>query len=250
MLKHRQQSPQSPSEREEDASSSSGSLFSASAKGASYLILLQLFTRLLTFTFNQLILRHTNPSVFGFATIQLELLSSTILFLSREGFRIALQRGRGEIHRTVNLAYIPFITGIFAAIIGCYGFWRGADVEVQALRGFGMSIVLYGIATVVELFSEPCFAVAQQMLMFRVRTLAEGFAVVMRCAVTYVTTISLSRQGRLDEFGAVPFGLGQLAYAIVLAGVYIVVISRRVNLLPQQIAEEGTIYLFHRPTLW
>ena len=135
MLKRRQQSKQSPSEVEEDVSST-GNVFSASARGASYLILLQLFTRLLTFTFNQLILRHTHPSVFGFATIQLELLSSTILFLSREGFRIALQREQGEIQRTVNLAYIPFITGIFGAIVGCYGFWRGADAEVKELGGF------------------------------------------------------------------------------------------------------------------
>src|SRR3981189_455628 len=92
----------------EDAASTSESVLGASARGASYLILLQLFTRLLTFTFNQLILRHTTPATFGFATIQLELLSSTILFLSREGFRIALQRSPGELQRTVNLAYIPF----------------------------------------------------------------------------------------------------------------------------------------------
>src|SRR5579871_5739926 len=68
------------------------SVLSTSARGASYLILLQLFTRVLTFTFNQLVLRHTTPAIFGFATIQLELLSNTILFVSREGFRIALQR--------------------------------------------------------------------------------------------------------------------------------------------------------------
>ena len=249
MPNHRQQSKESPPELQQDVSST-GNVFSASARGASYLILLQLFTRLLTFTFNQLILRHTNPSVFGFATIQLELLSSTILFLSREGFRIALQRERGDIQRTVNLAYIPFITGIFGAIVGCYGFWRGADAEVKELGGFRTSVMLYGIATVVELFSEPCFAVAQQMLMFRVRTLAEGCAVVIRCAVTYITTTSLSRRGRLDEFGAVPFGLGQVAYAVVLAGVYLFVISKRVNLLPRQIAEKGKTYFFHRPTLW
>lgn len=251
MSKTQDKSKQSASPLKGDVASP-GNILSASARGASYLILLQLFTRLLTFTFNQLILRHTSPSVFGFATIQLELLSSTILFLSREGFRIALQRERGELQRTVNLAYIPFLTGILGATVGCYGFWRGADIEVKSLGGFGVSIVLYGIATVVELFSEPCFAVAQQMMIFRVRTLAEGFAVVTRCAVTYIITISLSRQGRLDNYGAVPFGLGQLAYAVVLTGIYLFVISKRVNLLPGRIAagEPENKFLFHRPTLW
>src|SRR5580704_5802070 len=116
-----------------------GSLFSASATGASYLITLQLFTRLLTFTFNQLILRHTSPSIFGFATIQLELLSSTILFLSREGFRISLQREGRDIQRTVNLAYLPFITGCLGSVVACYGFWRGADDNVRSLGGFTQS---------------------------------------------------------------------------------------------------------------
>jgi oligosaccharide translocation protein RFT1 len=231
--------------------SSSNTIVSASATGASYLILLQVFTRLLTFTFNQLILRHTTPSIFGYATIQLELLSSTILFLSREGFRIALQRDRGEIQRTVNLAYIPFVAGLVGGIVGCYGFWRGADDGVRELGGFTSSIILYGVATAVELFVEPCFAVAQQMLLFRVRTLAEGIGVVARCAVTSVATIYFSHQGRLEEYGALPFGLGQLAYAIILAGVYLFVISKRVNLLPRRIQGEnsGEAYIFHQPTL-
>jgi oligosaccharide translocation protein RFT1 len=151
----------------------------------------------------------------------------------------------------VNLAYIPFVTGIIGAIVGCSGFWWAADAEVKALGGSGISICLYGIATVVELFSEPCFAVAQQMLMFRVRTLAEGLAVVARCAVTYTATISLQQRGRLGEFGALPFGLGQLAYAIVLTGVYLFIISKQVTLFPRRILanKPGTGYWFYLPTL-
>src|SRR5277367_6786292 len=86
-------------------------VFSVSAKGASYLILLQLFTRLLTFTFNQLLLRHTTPQIFGFATIQLDLLSSTLLFLSREGFRIALQRNHShhDLQSTITLPTSLFL---------------------------------------------------------------------------------------------------------------------------------------------
>jgi oligosaccharide translocation protein RFT1 len=229
-----------------------GSVFSASARGASYLILLQLFTRLMTFTFNQLILRHTDPAVFGFATIQLELLSSTILFLSREGFRIALQRERGDIQRVVNLAYIPFVTGVVGAILGCYGFWRTADPAVRQLGGFTDSILLYGVATVVELFSEPCFAVAQQMLLFRVRTMAEGSAVVVRCGVTYLSTMYFARRGQLDDYAALPFGLGQLGYAVVLAAGYFVAISSRRSVMPRQVRDgtSGKIYFFHMPTLW
>jgi len=232
--------------------SRSRNVLTASAKGASYLILLQLFTRLLTFTFNQLILRRTSPSIFGFASIQLELVSSTVLFLCREGVRIASQRDRGDIQRTVNLAYIPLLAGIFGSGAGYYLFWRSAGGEVRALGGFESGIVLYGIATVVELTAEPAFAVVQQQLLFQVRTLAEGLAVVARCAVTYIATINLANRGLLDKHGALPFGLGQLAYAMTLTAVYVVAISRKVNLLPWRLEDKDNkkSYYFHTPTFW
>ena len=67
-------------------------LLASIGKGASYLVGLQLFTRLLTFALNQALLRFLSPSVLGLASIQLELLSSTVLFLSREAIRCALLR--------------------------------------------------------------------------------------------------------------------------------------------------------------
>jgi hypothetical protein len=41
--------------------------------------------KVITFIFNNLIVRQTNPQIFGVAAVQLELLLSTMLFLSREG---------------------------------------------------------------------------------------------------------------------------------------------------------------------
>ncbi|KIM26738.1 hypothetical protein M408DRAFT_180306 [Serendipita vermifera MAFF 305830] len=60
--------------------------------GASSLVLLQVLTRLVTFFLNQILVRLSTPQVFGTAAIQFELLLSTILFLSREGVRLALLR--------------------------------------------------------------------------------------------------------------------------------------------------------------
>ena len=227
-------------------------VFSASARSASYLIFLQLFTRLLTFAFNQLILRHTTPATFGFATIQLELLASTVLFLSREGFRIALQREQEAIQRTINLAFIPAGLGVFGSFLGCWMLWRGADEETTRIGGFGASIVLCGVATVVELLAEPAFIIAQKLLLFRLRTIAEGTAVVLRCAVTYFITTHLARRGTLDEYGAIPFGLGQLAYAIVLTGLLTFFVSMHRDLRPKPIAsegEKGRTCMFRQPTL-
>lgn len=98
------------------------SLLGASLRGTSYLIGLQLISRVLTFGLNTLILRYTSPSVFGFATIQLELLLNTILFLCREGFRLAVQRlptasdkkAQQQIQQEIiNLSSIPVVLGLF-----------------------------------------------------------------------------------------------------------------------------------------
>jgi oligosaccharide translocation protein RFT1 len=60
--------------------------------GASSLVLLQVLTRVVTFLLNQALVRLSTPQVFGTASIQFELLLSSILFISREGVRLALLR--------------------------------------------------------------------------------------------------------------------------------------------------------------
>lgn len=60
--------------------------------GASSLVLLQVLTRVATFVLNQALVRFSTPQVFGTASIQFELLLSSILFISREGVRLALLR--------------------------------------------------------------------------------------------------------------------------------------------------------------
>lgn len=222
-------------ERDTISDTSSENVLGVSARGATYLILLQLFTRLLTFTFNHLILRHTSPSTFGLATIQLDLLISTILFLSREGFRISLQRHPGHLQRTVNLSYIPLATGILGSCLGCFIFLSTASEEVKRIGGFRESVLLFALSAVIELVGETGFNVSQQMLLFRTRSLAEGLGVVVKCLGTYFCMVWFLRRGRLEEVGAIPFGLGQLAYSTVVTGVYLVVVSRKVNLLPRKI---------------
>ncbi|KAG0348183.1 Oligosaccharide translocation protein rft1, partial [Gamsiella multidivaricata] len=68
------------------------SILSSSVQGASYLVLLQFVSRMLTFTLNQVLLRFTSAETLGIASVQLELLLNTILFLSREGVRCAAIR--------------------------------------------------------------------------------------------------------------------------------------------------------------
>ncbi|KAH0538484.1 hypothetical protein FGG08_004933 [Glutinoglossum americanum] len=75
-------------------------LLSTSAQGATFLILLQILSRLLTFGVNQLLLRYLSPELLGIST-QLELYLISVLYFSRESIRVALQRQTWE-HNTVK----------------------------------------------------------------------------------------------------------------------------------------------------
>ena len=65
-----------------------GSTAETAARGTLLLIAL----RLLSFLLSQLTVRYVSASVLGKASIRLELLLSTSLFVGREGFRLALTR--------------------------------------------------------------------------------------------------------------------------------------------------------------
>lgn len=81
-----------PSSTASAAEDQASSILSSSVQGASYLVLLQFVSRMLTFTLNQVLLRFTSAQTLGIASVQLELLLNTILFLSREGVRCAAIR--------------------------------------------------------------------------------------------------------------------------------------------------------------
>ena len=120
------------------------------------------------------------------------------------------------------------------------------------MGGEGWAIGCVGLAVWVELIGEPGFVVGVRMSRFRMRSVAEGSAVVGRCFVTYGVTMWLVKRGLLETWGVLPFGVGQLVYAIVLTGVYLWSMDGGVSLVPRKVGgtegEEG--YWFHGPTMW
>ena len=64
---------------------------SASARGATFLILLQMGSRAVTFGLNQFLLRFLSPELLG-VSVQMELFVISTLYFARESLRIAAQR--------------------------------------------------------------------------------------------------------------------------------------------------------------
>ena len=202
-------------------------------KAASSLIGLQLFSRLFTFILNQALFRMVSPSAFGTAAIQFELLSSTILFLSREGVRNAVLRVRKSGTVTDNISLIPFLLGLPLAFLSTAFYIHLATQETRVQPYFVLSIIIYAFSAVLELLTEPmhnkcvmraflstwlltCHTRAMTQLQTRVRIRAEGLGITFKTTVTFLVLLYDSKKWALLAFAA-----GQFAYASSLLLVYV-----------------------------
>jgi small basic protein len=80
------------------------------------------------------------------------------------------------------------------------------------------ALIVYCLATFIELLSEPAFSAVQQKLLYKIRASAEFTATLLRCFGTCGSAILASRAGL--DIGVLPFAVGQLAYALSLLVVY------------------------------
>ena len=228
----------------------SQTVLSKSARGATFLILLQIGSRALTFIVNQVLLRYLSPELLGIST-QLELYTISVLYFARESLRVALQRQRSDAvpanvnddhvasgmkgeeasgrvagsyaparlaQEVVNISYIAIALGVPLT----YGlgqlYLRSAEPSVLAAPYFHESLNIYTLATFIELLAEPCFAVASQQMLYGTRASAEASATFTRCILTCSAAIWASRTKR--DIGVLPFAIGQISYASVLCLIY------------------------------
>ncbi|KAJ4349042.1 Oligosaccharide translocation protein rft1 [Ascochyta clinopodiicola] len=213
----------------------SQTILSASAKGATFLILLQVASRALTFAVNQVLLRFLSPELLG-VSAQLELFSISVLYFARESLRVALQRQAHGTQAVVNLAYLAVITGLPLTYLLAHLWLRSDTPNVPY---FVHALGLYCIATIIELFTEPAFSAVQQKLLYKVRASAESTATLLRCLGTCGSAILASFVG--IDTGVLPFAIGQLAYASGLLVVYLynmwpVARNEQFALLPKQLS--------------
>lgn len=197
-------------------------LLSSSAEGAKFLILLQISSRLLTFGVNQILLRYLTPALLGIS-VQLELLTISILYFSRESLRNALQRqslGSGDLRTAtqtiINLSLLALPLGVAFSALLTGGFV--ASLEALELPYGAVSVGLYLAATMLELASEPGFALAQMRLWYKLRAGTEGAAAFARCILTCGITVWAARNGLV--LGPLPFAVGQVGYGAVLLASY------------------------------
>ncbi|CAG8711248.1 14913_t:CDS:2, partial [Acaulospora morrowiae] len=221
-----------------------------------------------TFTLHQIVLRFTDPATFGIASVQLELLLATILFLSREGFRCALLRGgddtsdvdelaspsaenvvfansrKGSVQKITNISWIPIPIGMLTAFLACAFYIFYATEETLAAPYYVTSVVLYGLSALGELMVEPLYIAAMNKLLFKLRVGCEGVGVIVRCVITLaLTLLGAPKNGEKGEnaYGILAFAVAQFGYTLILTTGYIGYFLSRWDmslLIPRKLQDE------------
>ncbi|RHZ49888.1 uncharacterized protein CDV56_101622 [Aspergillus thermomutatus] len=212
----------------------------SSVSGTTLLVMIQLVSRLFTFVANQLVLRNLSPATLGVAT-QLELFMVTILYFSREAIRLAIQRqpldslsfpdiNRQEKSRMacdkeieaqsmatqsiVNMSYLSLGIGIALAILFGTSYIQFAAEQVAQTSFYHSSVAIVCLASILELCTEPFFAVVQRYTLYKTRATVEMAAAFVKSLTMCGLFIWASWNG--NNVGILPFALGHLSYALVL----------------------------------
>lgn len=208
---------------------------SASARGASFLILVQIASKALTFTLTQLLLRRLSPALLG-ASVHLELYKIATLYFSRESLRVATERrSGGGVQAAINLSYLAILAGVPVGSGIAWLWTRGGVPDVPFLvEGLRVN----GLAALVELAMEPAFVAVQQRMLYKVRAAAEVPGVMVKTFVTAGLVLWSRREG--IDLGVLPFAVGELANSSTMAVIYIYQTSRvakreNFSLLPKRL---------------
>jgi oligosaccharide translocation protein RFT1 len=210
-----------------------------------------LVLRLVSFACSQWTLRVLDPETLGRASIQLDLIMTTVLFLSREGFRLALMRGgpassssssssddddktkstksakatTASAKNTAiwNVAWlsIPVSTLVSMIALICHlYYYSNTNTTATTTSSTTKDIdywyagILYCLACCIEGWAEPPVLHALRQLDVTTKASAEGLATVGK---TVTTVVALQYIGLYQDWPITAFGIAQLMYAIIYA---------------------------------
>lgn len=212
-----------------------------STKGATFLMMGQLVTKMATFVLNNLLVRFLSPRIFGI-TAFLEFIVGTALFFSREAVRMSTLRikdtsedekgrSRSDVLQTaVNFAHIPIWIGLPLSIILTTWQYRNINSYFVALPYFTWSMFLIWSSIIIELFSEPFFIANQFMLNYGTRSQFESISVTFGSVVNFLVIMGFENWSRGDDvevtettregIAIFAFALGKASHSLVLLACY------------------------------
>jgi oligosaccharide translocation protein RFT1 len=159
-------------------SSSNESILSAIGTRTILNLFCKLLFRCLHFFLNALIFRQIDPNLIGIANVRLQLLYTTILFLSREAFRRTVPKLNDlrSVHHYINLIWfiIPIGLGIISLSLPVTLYFRTDSAEQYPF--YYPACSFYALAAFIELLSEPFYLLATVTLNYQINIYIEMFA--------------------------------------------------------------------------
>jgi len=172
----------------------SNSVVASSLKSASLNMITQVIFRLITFAMNAFVLRHISRDVLGLVNVRLNLLDDTIMFLSKEGFRLAClgHKGKEGWQKVVNLMWLTVPVSMFWSII-FYQVWTNylPSPSSDLLSQYQEATLIVAASGVMQMLAEPPWVAGQLLMFVRLRVVLDTVWVMTRVvvlcwAVTYM----------------------------------------------------------------
>ena len=180
---------------------SSDDVTQAAARGTIFTLIL----RIISFGCTQLTIRALDPMTLG-TNIKLELILTTILFISREGFRLALTQNVVPENRTVAWLTVPLVTIVSVSTLLWHTSTHGLTTDYRVAG------ILYCIASWIEGCAEPAVLFFLRKLEVPPRIEGEMFGTFGKTLATAVGLRILP-----SSWSVTVFGLAQLVYALTYA---------------------------------
>jgi len=170
----------------------SSSVVNSSLKSASLNMITQVMFRLLTFLINAFVLRHISRDVLGLVNVRLNLLDDTIMFLSKEGFRLAClgHKGKEGWEKVINLMWLTVPVSIFWASI-FYWVWTSLlpSPSTDLLDQYHQAVLIVAVSGVMQMLAEPPWVAGQVLMFVRLRVVMDTVWVMTRVVVLCLAVI-------------------------------------------------------------
>ena len=141
-------------------------------------LICKIFFRFLHFFLNALVLRRIDGNLLGIANVRLQLLYTTILFLSREAFRRTIPKlpNSSSVQRYVNLIWliVPASLFIIGIALPLTMFFQTDRAENYPYYYHGC--LFYALAAFIELLSEPFYLLASVTYHYQLNIFIEMIA--------------------------------------------------------------------------
>lgn len=186
------------------------------ATGFLQLLVSQFFLRLIGFAMNMLIARHLSPEAYGLGSVQFHLITTSIMLLSREGFRRGCMRfgegGSGDrsklVRDVLSVAWLPIPMGLLVALAVSASVllpqWGRPGAEAAEYR---VAVMMVAGAAFLELLAEPFYILAAAQLHYRLRFAVDSAATVLKGLLTLGLVL------RTSMSPAIVFALANLAWS-------------------------------------